>query len=572
VTKSPSWRKLLAVPVALTLALGGALLGAGAANAAPDTLVVTSPAATSTAASRTVVFEGTGTTGASVNVLSADSGARLIGPLSVSASGNWSGSYTFADTAAATQNLRVTQVLGGSGAGERTLTLALPVSVITVNSPANGATVDSRNPVFTGTAPIGSTITATVNGAEVSRTNLGNSSTFSLAVPFAAGDRSTQTVTISGFQGGRGLNAVNTSISIPFTPLVVLSPTDGQALTSRTVTVTGTGIPNAFVNVLNADGSRFVPAAILVGNDGTWSGTGTFADDAATSQALRVTQTFQFSGRGEQTVNVTLPISVITVDAPAEGATVDTRTPVFTGTAPVGSTITATVNGEEVARVNLGNSSTFSLEVPFGLGDRSTQTVTISGFQGGRGLNAVTRAINIPATPLVVTTPTEGQALTSNTVTITGTGIPNAFVNVLNPDGSRFAPQVLVGDDGTWSTTGTFAEDAATAQSLRVTQVFQFSGRGDLTINVTLPAVVVEPDPTTPVVVEPGTTPVVTAPVVTAPVVTTPAATTPSSATTNAALASTGVDAEGWIPVGALLLLAGAALTFAARRKNASAN
>ena len=150
----------------------------------------------------------------------------------------------------------------------------------------------------------------------------------------------------------------------------------------------------------------------------------------------------------------------------------------------------------------------------------------------------------------MVTSPGDGEVLASRTVTVTGTGTAGGTVNVLLGS-DRFGPYAVVAADGTWSVTGTFAADAIVDQTLRITQVVGGAGRGDIAIQVVLPAVaVVTPiDPTTPVT---PTTPV--APAVTAPV------------NSGSDLAFTGAtDTAGFIGLGLLLTLAGGALLLARR-------
>ncbi|KIP51264.1 hypothetical protein SD72_16495, partial [Leucobacter komagatae] len=99
---------------------------------------------------------------------------------------------------------------------------------------------------------------------------------------------------------------------------------------------------------------------------------------------------------------------------------------------------------------------------------------------------------------LVVETPAEGTTTATRTVTFSGTGNSGSTVNVLDADGNRLpGTTAVVVVDGQWSLDYTYGDDAAVAQTVRVTQVTGGAGSGDVTRAFNLPAAVVVP-PTTP--------------------------------------------------------------------------
>ena len=113
-----------------TQAQGSFTAAAEAATPAPAEFSVTSPKNGDTVGSRTVTFTGTAQEGDQINLLDTD-GNRLGGFDNIDRVGadqTWSLSVTFPDDAAQQQRVRVTDVRGGSGAGDTTITINLPAA------------------------------------------------------------------------------------------------------------------------------------------------------------------------------------------------------------------------------------------------------------------------------------------------------------------------------------------------------------------------------------------------------------------------------------------------------------
>ncbi len=138
------------------------------AVAPADQFSLTSPKSGSTVDSRTVTFTGTGTPGDLVNTLDAD-GNRVAPQVLVAADGTWTTTGTFSDSAAVVQNLSVNQIGGAQGQGEVNFTINLPAvttppaaTPLTLITPKDGSTVDSRTVTFSGKGTPGDAI-AVVN-------------------------------------------------------------------------------------------------------------------------------------------------------------------------------------------------------------------------------------------------------------------------------------------------------------------------------------------------------------------------------------------------------------------------
>ncbi|GLK15614.1 hypothetical protein GCM10017602_00960 [Herbiconiux flava] len=285
------WRKVLAVPAVVALALGGALLTTGAAHAAEDTLTVTSPTPDAALTSRTVLFSGTGSDGSTVNVLD-DDGDRVPGTeAAVVVDGTWETTGIYEESADVSQTVMINQVTGGSGAGEETVTFTLPPAYnFAVLTPAEGQTVLARTVVFGGTGTDGSTVNVLdedgnrVPGTEAAVVTDG---VWATTGTYTEDDEIDQTVSVNQVTGGAGRGEQTVSFKLPPTLLpapVILAPKAGQALTGPAVTFSGTGTPGENVVLAVAPTAlvnqpqsltQEMPAdpedPILVGSDGTWT-------------------------------------------------------------------------------------------------------------------------------------------------------------------------------------------------------------------------------------------------------------------------------------------------------------
>ncbi|MET3511174.1 LPXTG cell wall anchor domain-containing protein [Plantibacter flavus] len=483
-----SWRKALAVPAAIALALGGAVLTAAPASAAEAGLTVTAPAQNSTVDSRTVTVTGSVLGGSTVIVYAAD-GTTPLARTNVGGSFGQPIDYsvqlpTYADDAAVAQNIKVGGLFGGSGIPQVGVDFSLPAvaPAFAVTSPTEGQALDSRTVTFTGTGTDGSTVNVLdTNGDRVPGTTAAvvTNGQWTTTGTYADDAAVAQTVNVNQVTGGagRGEATVNFTLpaAVPAQTFSVTSPTEGQALDSRTVTFTGTGTDGSTVNVLDTNGDRVPGTTAAVVTNGQWTTTGTYADDAAVAQTVNVNQVTGGAGRGEQTVNFTLPTNTVlgapSITSPTEGETV------------VGDVVTFTGTGEPGAYIGL-------LTVPTAALDE---------------VSANARAAAEPADP---------------------------------------ADEILVDENGQWSVTLAFAPNAYTTVAIQSTvpaptEVDQISAPSE-PVSFTLAA---------------------------APAAAAPGAATPPAANAGNTLASTGVDGTAFLGLSALLMLGGAALLVVRKRR-----
>lgn len=495
-----SWRRAVAVPAVVTLALGGALLSTTAAQAVQGDLVVTGPATGTTTNSRTVTVTGNATPGASVEVFSDETETTSLGTADADAT---SGAFTaplttYADDAAPAQSVFVVE--------------SFP-------------------------------------------------------------DEADETAAVDFFLPN----------------LAVTSPEAGATTASRTVEVTGTGIPTATVNLSPSAGTAVV-GQIIVGTDRTWTGSVTFPADATPEQTITVDQVLGGSGRGQvvlpvvlpavvtpPTTPVTLPAPVIT--APAQGSTVTGTEVTFEGTGTPGADIgllvaptpadddVSTLADDPAARIVVDQNGDW--DVTLALQPGAYSAVAFQALLDDAGQPVVDEnglpVLSDDSTPVdftleaaavapfaapVVTSPAAGQAVVGSTLTVTGTGTPGARVAF-----------VLYAQGGQPASSGPFEE--AQAES---TIVVDAAGNWTSTVTGVRPgAYTIAPFSFALNAAGEATAVALGVPVdftVVAAVVTAAAPTTPTG------LAYTGSEGtETAAGIGAAALLAGALLLIAARRR-----
>ena len=494
-----SWRRAVAVPAVVTLALGGALLSTTAAQAAQGDLVVSSPATGTTTNSRTVSVAGSATPGAAIEVFTDSTATTSLGTADADAT---SGAYTAALTPYADDA-----------------------------TPAQSVFVVESFP-----------------------------------------DEADETAAVDFFLPN----------------LDVTSPEAGATTATRTVEVTGTGIPTATVNLTPSVGDSVV-GQIIVDANRTWTGSVTFPADAAPEQTITVDQVLGGSGRGQVVLPVVLP-AVVTppttpvalpapvITAPAQDSTVTGTEVTFEGTGTPGADIgllvaptpaddVNTLADDPAARIVVDENGDWDVTLALAPGDYSAVAFQVQLDAAGQpvvdenGLPVVSddstpvdftleAAAVAPFAAPVVTSPAAGQAVVGSTLTVTGTGTPGARVAfVLYAQGGQPASSgpfeeaqaestIVVDAAGNWTSTVTGVRPGAYTIA---PFSFALNAAGEATA-------VAFGDPVDFTVV--------------AAVVTAAAPTTPTG------LAYTGSEGtETAAGIGAAALLAGALLLIAARRR-----
>lgn len=361
-----SVRKALVIPTALTLALGGALLSASAANAAPvktGSLTVDS-SYNGTPQTYRVSLTGTAPTdGTNVDQVDLFSGATDLGGIATTTdavSGTYALQYAFTTSTQAT-DLSVHDVTDPSQAPVP-ISIVLPVTTIT--SPTSDQTINPGTLTISGSAPNGSTVTATdtlgsAAGPAVTVTDGTDTSpgTYSvtLDVEPSAGTQAEAvhavTVLSDGSPTPEATQFVSFPVSAPTPTLTVTSPANTTAAApytpaNRHFTITGAGTAGDLVNISAGDD---LLGQVTVGADNTYSAEVGFEATAANNEVLTLTQATPATDGTSPTLNegdlvtvyVTLPAAPVVlapvIIKPSAGSATGTVNVTFTGTSQPGT-------------------------------------------------------------------------------------------------------------------------------------------------------------------------------------------------------------------------------------------
>jgi hypothetical protein len=375
---------------------------------------------------------------------------------------------------------------------------------------------------------------------------------------------------VAGLLGATPANAA----VVPSAAFAVTSPADGATTESRTVEFTGTGTAGAAVGITSVSGTELFGEPVIVDASGAWTATVVFADNAETAQSLLVSQVVDVTTVVSLPVNFNLPAApevpeaTIVLTDPGSLEILTSRTVTFAGSAPAGTEISiANVDGSATATTVADEANGFSVDLVFSDLAPLAQSVTVSGMLDGTALTPVSVVLILPPLPLtapVFTSPAAGStAVSGGTVVITGTGDAGATIALIYAPTADLASgtdiamldsaaiigeagDIVVGADGTWSTTVTLAPNSYSfyaAQSMLVPEEGNVatSGRSER-LDFTLVAQAITP------------------------------AITPVSASGEHELAATGIDNTGLAGgISGLLLALGVAAMVANRRRQMNA-
>lgn len=354
------------------------------------------------------------------------------------------------------------------------LAFAAPASAVSdadtipvVTSPAASSTIYDQYPAFSGTSKksyAGTLYLTPSNGKKYTYCTFksdaaGNWSCPKPTTPLAYG---AYMVDVTVYNKGA---TSNFAIANPATyPKSVTAPGFGETVTTSRPVFAGTGLPGGFVVVFHGDEPV---AGGQIDKNGRWT-TSALTDLPAGPVALRV----EFFTPTEQTkpvsslnhfitVNVPVPVVPVTVTGPVAGSTVETATPVFTGSGEAGASIVVTDgNGVRLASTTVDDGE-WSVESQLALANGpvvATATQTVAGVaETTAAATSFTVAVPVVVTAdVVVTAPAIEAQVTTDKPVYAGTGEPGASIQVKGSTG-RVLGSTTVGADGTWSVTSEIA-------------------------------------------------------------------------------------------------------------------
>ncbi|ALV91137.1 Ig-like domain-containing protein [Pantoea vagans] len=451
----------------------------------------------------TPTLNGTAEPGSTVTV---SDGGTVIGSTTTGSDGTWSYTpNTPLDDGSHSLTTTVTDPAGNTGPASSPVTVTVdttPPAVATgvqlsndssgTAVPITNGTTNDTTPVLTGRAEPGSTVTVSDNGNVIGTTTVGNDGNWSFTPSSPLGDGShslTTTVTdTAGNTGGASAPVtVTVDTSIPTVPGNVALSNDegttsvpissGTATNDATPVLSGTAPEGSTITV--SDGGT-VLGTVVVGDSGNWSFTPTdpLGEGSHSITATTTSPAGNTSGPSTPimiTVDTTPPAAATglqlsndssgtAVPIAANGTTNDT-TPVLTGSAEPGSTVTVSDNGTVLGTAIVGSNGSWSFTptTPLEAGSHSL-TTTVTDPAGNTGTASTPVAFNVdttqpdPASGLVLNNDNSGTpvpitngATNDTTPVLTGTADAGSTVTVL--DGTTVLGTVVVGDNGSWSFT-----------------------------------------------------------------------------------------------------------------------
>ena len=430
-------------------------------TAAPAAPGITSPAAGSSTNVGTPTIAGTGEPGATVTVAEA---GTVVCTAVVDAAGLFSctpaaplgdGSHSLTATA--------TDPAGNTGPASAPVTVTVdtaPTPAPQITGPVAGAQVNDSTPTVSGTGEPGSTVTVSDAGTTVCSATVDGTGNWTCTpgAPLTDGTHTLSALATdpTGNTGPASAPIVLTvDTAVPAAPAIT-GPAGGGSTNDSTPTVSGTGEPGSTVTV--SDAGTTVCSATVDGT-GNWTCTpGAPLTDGAHALTAAATDPAGNIGPASAppisvTVDTVVPAAP-TVTAPTGGTTI-TGTPVVTGSAEPGTTVTVNDGGTAICTSTADAAGVWSCTPSTPLGDGPhTITATATDPAGNSGPASAAVSITVDGTapnPPAITAPIDGTSTPSATPTFAGTAEPGSSVTVT--DGGSAVCTAIADAAGVWSCT-----------------------------------------------------------------------------------------------------------------------
>ncbi|MDI3321188.1 MBG domain-containing protein [Pinibacter soli] len=313
--------------------------------------------------------------------------------------------------------------------------------------PLTVASVTAASPNPTNASSVLYTVTFSDNATNVTPAAFGFTTTGGLTGPTVtgvSGSGTTYTVTVNTGSGdgglrlvvnGNAMGAVPTNspyIGAPFYQIDKTAPTTSitanpPALTNSTnasFSFTSSESPSTFVAKLDA-GSYAAPTSPQ-SYSGLSAGSHTFyvmaTDNAGNTDATPATYTW--------TIDNLAPVAPVVVTV-ANGASVTTATPVYSGTAEISSTVNVIVDGTSIGTATADASGNWTLTQPASLSNGShTVKATATDAAGNTSANSSTNSFTVSLLTISPTTVPSGTVTTAYSQTLTASNgtTPYAFI------------------------------------------------------------------------------------------------------------------------------------------------
>ncbi|MCK5896970.1 MAG: hypothetical protein KAG20_09195 [Cocleimonas sp.] len=213
-------------------------------------------------------------------------------------------------------------------------------------------------------------------------------------------------------------------ITVPNKPLVVTSPVHNSVIKGSIIEVTGSSDPQA--NITASTGVTGESCNVLADSTGAWRCQFTIkqADDIKT-----LTIHSEIEGATKKTATVTTKHpTLLAITSPTDKSTVASSSPVISGKSIPNSKIIASIGDKKCTAKTSDTGDWHCTLNNLPVGGPHILIINATNSDGLK--KSVTLAISVPAQPLVVTSPTQNEQITTDTLTTIGTTDPQASINV----------------------------------------------------------------------------------------------------------------------------------------------
>lgn len=405
----------------------------------PDLLLsVDSHADNAIISNATPIITGTGSIGTSIT-LSVD--GKTLCSTETDAQGYWScqlPSLPLSETT--TLTITTKDDIGNSSTKIISLTTpALPLSITGVEA--------STTPILTGTSTPETLISVslliddeTTESCTATTDASGQWSCQLSAIP--TGGPYTLTVEANDQEGNT--STINQEFTVPELPLIIDSPTNNAVILGTTPTISGTSLSGTIVTVTASSGES---CTTVTDSNNHWH---CELESLALDESVILTVTSEDSAGNKTTESIDIKTDKLPLDiiSPENNSTAGDSTPNFIGTTMPGANVTVSTDTGEQCQAVADEKGHWACELSE-LSAGGPYTINIKSEDAKGNITEITESINIPKTPLIITSPTKNETLLGITTTVTGSSDPNSDITVLGADGGRCT--TVTDPDGNWS-------------------------------------------------------------------------------------------------------------------------
>lgn len=340
---------------------------------------------------------------------------------------------------------------GNSATTQRTFIVDRTAPAVAIAQPSNMATVNTARPTISGSAEPGATVTITIDGMQIAQVTADAQGMWTATPTMALVAGMHVVVATARDEAGNSADAqVSFTVDLAAPTLRITSPANGAALRDRDVRVVGVADPGATVRVA-LDGAMFM--TVVADGAGAW----TFVPPAPLAEGahIAIATTRNAAGVNAQaesrfTIDTTAP--QVTIISPAQDMVLNTTMPAVTGGAEARSTLVLSMDGVQVATLQIGADGSWAWAPTAPLTEGLHLAVAVATDAAGNTAQAE-RSFRIrlgAPGQVLITTPADGALLNGAwDRTIRGTGSASQTLELVIDQ--REPVQVTTDASGQWA-------------------------------------------------------------------------------------------------------------------------